>query len=479
MQCGFAFLEAERFGLLYWRHYLLGGRLRLRVRRHFSSFRREQFFFSASSTDYDSFHANWFFQFVFAATASTIVSGAVAERTQFGSYLIYSTIITGFVYPVVSHWCWSGTGWLTTRTMEYGDQIGFKDFAGSAIVHCTGGIAALMGAIFIGPRIGKFSEEGNRRVSNDIPGHSVPIASLGAFILFLGFLAFNGGSVLQIVNDDGSSLDAHGEALAVSVVNTIIGGAAGSIFALGLNILVALIKGERYYWSLLVCINGGLAGMVSMCAACNELNTGAAFGIGATAGMTMYWVSDVLLQFGIDDPLDAFAVHYGGGVCGILLSPIFANYGIAAAANCAQQNAFVCDYSAYKQFTWNLVGLIAITLWSGIFTGVTFAILYFMDVLRVDKNIEIRGLDIKKHGEPGYPTAAYGHGWDDEGEDRARNAGDHGRRGVKSLAGVGFDENVAPDGLIALAIGHRRQNYKNPSFITEETHTSSGQAETK
>lgn len=147
-----------------------------------------------------------------------------------------------------------------------------------------------MGAIFIGPRIGKFSEEGNRRVSNDIPGHSVPIASLGAFILFLGFLAFNGGSVLQIVNDDGSSLDAHGEALAVSVVNTIIGGAAGSIFALGLNILVPLIKGERYYWSLLVCINGGLAGMVSMCAACNELNTGAAFGIGATAGMTMYWI---------------------------------------------------------------------------------------------------------------------------------------------------------------------------------------------
>ncbi len=338
MQCGFAFLEAGAVrsknvvniliknvldcfigGIIYWAVGFAFAYGDTSPPSAANKFIGHKFFFSASSTDYDSFHANWFFQFVFAATASTIVSGAVAERTQFGSYLIYSTIITGFVYPVVSHWCWSGTGWLTaseipsfkyldldcqTGTMEYGDQIGFKDFAGSAIVHCTGtlllfnfisqsyqgGIAALMGAIFIGPRIGKFSEEGNRRVSNDIPGHSVPIASLGAFILFLGFLAFNGGSVLQIVNDDGSSLDAHGEALAVSVVNTIIGGAAGSIFALGLNILVALIKGERYYWSLLVCINGGLAGMVSMCAACNELNTGAAFGIGATAGMTMYWV---------------------------------------------------------------------------------------------------------------------------------------------------------------------------------------------
>ena len=135
----------------------------------------------------------------------------------------------------------------------------------------------------------------------------MPVASLGAFILFLGFLAFNGGSVLAIV--DGKT--DNGEALAKSVMNTIIGGAAGSIFAISINLIVAIIYGEPQYWSLLVCINGGLAGMVSMCVACDALNTGAAFGIGAIAGLTLFWVSTVLKKFQVDDPLDAFAVHYG------------------------------------------------------------------------------------------------------------------------------------------------------------------------
>merc|ERR1712048_999938 len=383
----------------------------------------------------DVFFAEWFFQFVFAATAATIVSGAVAERTQFGAYLSYSTFITGFIYPVVSHWGWSGTGWLQNHGIEsmakheydadgalvYGDAVGYVDFAGSGLVHCTGGIAALMGAAVIGARIGKFSSDGTKQVH--IPGHSVPIAALGAFILFLGFLAFNGGSELAIVGSEG-----HGQAVAVSFMNTILGGASGSLFAIVLNYVYNLVRGETAYWSLLTCINGGLAGMVSMCAGCNVLSQGAAFGIGGMAGITLWWTSLLLKKFGVDDPLDAFAVHYGGGLVGVLATPVFMPGGVIDHVHCKDQEAkyiadygdaatgFACDHFEYKVWAWNLCGLVAITVWAGGLSLGVFLLLKVLNLLRVDRDIEIRGLDIRKHGEPAYPTRAYGHGWEKEGD---------------------------------------------------------------
>ena len=178
--------------------------------------------------------AGWFFQFTFAACAATIVSGAVAERTQFGSYMVYSSIITGFIYPVVSHWGWTSEGWLQSGAPWEG--VGFVDFAGSGILHATGGIAALMGAIFIGPRIGKFGENGKEY---HIPGHSVPITALGGFILFLGFFAFNGGSHLQIVSQAGD-----GAIVALIYMNTILGGAGGALAALTCKYVYALYKGK-------------------------------------------------------------------------------------------------------------------------------------------------------------------------------------------------------------------------------------------
>lgn len=392
----------------------------------------------------DAYFAEWFFQFVFAATAATIVSGAVAERTQFAAYLAYSTFITGFIYPVITHWGWSGTGWLQNHDQEFlhahqydadglfsydmGNAVGYVDFAGSGLVHCTGGIAALMGAIAIGARIGKFSEDGKTQYT--IPGHSVPIAALGGFILFLGFLAFNGGSELAIVGYAGA-----GQAVAESFMNTIIGGAAGAIFAIACNYIYALVLGETAYWSLLTCINGGLAGMVAMCAGCNVLHQGAAFGLGGMAGITLWYFGLVLKKLGIDDPLDAFAVHYGGGIVGVLATPVFMRGGIAYSKTCATQleeyeaegytglcadpeadGCFSCDRFEYKVFAWNFAGLLAITLWAGGLSLGMFMGLKYAGLLRVDRDIEIRGLDIRKHGEPAYPTAAYGHGWDKEGD---------------------------------------------------------------
>ena len=388
-----------------------------------------KYFFSIDVDEMPEFYASWFFQFVFAATAATIVSGAVAERCQFGAYIIYSTFITGFIYPVVTHWTWSGTGWLQNQLLESMHRhaydadgkffydtsapVGFVDFAGSAIVHCTGGIAAFMGAWVIGPRIGRFDKN-----DNIIAGHSTPFAALGAFILFLGFLAFNGGSELAIVGGD------HAIVVAAAFVNTIIGGSAGAIFAVTITYVISWIKREPCYWSLLVIINGGLAGMVAMCAGCNVLHQGAAFGIGAMGGISLLIFSEIMKKMKIDDPLDAFAVHFGGGIVGILATPVFMNGGIVHWSNCGDQRDayslaypnvadadadgfFSCDHFEYKVFAWNLVGFIAITLWAGGLSFITFFVLKKLKILRVSRDAEKEGLDIGKHGEPAYPKEAY------------------------------------------------------------------------
>jgi|ERR1711939_155353 len=429
MQCGFAFLEAgsvrsknvtniliknvlDMFcgAFVYWAvgyAFAYGNTDDVEVNGA-NRFIGNKFFFSIFTDDV--FFSDWFFQFVFAATASTIVSGAVAERTQFGAYLVYSMVITGFVYPVVCHWCWSSNGWL-----NYG---GYSDFAGSGIVHCCGGAAAFMGALILGPREGRFDKETGKVYH--IPGHSVPIAALGGFILFLGFLAFNGGSELAIVGAAG-----HGAAVAKSFMNTIIGGAGGALFPMVLAYAIPTFKGETAYWSLLTCINGGLAGMVALCCGCNRMHQGTAFATGALGGLSYWWVSKLMKKLKIDDPLDAVAVHYGGGMCGVLFSPVFWTGGIVDWESCSAQEAKAtaagevfgdCAYAEFETWAWNLCGLVAITAWTVGVTGAMFYGLHALGVLRIDLDIEVRGLDIKKHGEPAYPSAAYGHGWETEGD---------------------------------------------------------------
>lgn len=245
-----------------------------------------------------SHFANWFFGFVFTATASTIVSGAVAERCDLTAYFVYSSVISAFVYPVCSHWAWTSEGWLAVN--------GYYDFAGSGVVHHLGGVCAFMGAVFLGPRIGRFDKPGET-----IPGHSVSLAALGAFILMFGFFSFNGATNASISTEEDRNIVGR------AVINTMIGGASSGFTVL----LVYRFQGEPKKWSLLLTINGILAGMISTCAFCNVAEPWATFIVGFIAGFFYLITHHAMIWFRIDDPLDAVAVHSGGGICGVLAAP--------------------------------------------------------------------------------------------------------------------------------------------------------------
>uniref|UniRef100_H2YUI0 Ammonium transporter n=1 Tax=Ciona savignyi TaxID=51511 RepID=H2YUI0_CIOSA len=348
-------------------------------------------YFFATNMDENFTYAGWFFQYVFAATASTIVSGAMAERTEFTTYMVYFTFLTGFVYPVVAHWCWSEVGWLKVGMGENTHGLSYIDYAGSGVVHLTGGSAALVGAIALGPRIGRFKPDGT---VNDLPGHTVTVAALGGFILFVGFMAFNGGSQLSISNPG------DGNVVALSVMNTVLGGASGAIVAMLVYKTTDAIRGEDHYWSLLITINGGLAGMVSMCAGCNDMLPWAAVVIGTIAGLAFMGWHHLMLFCKIDDPLDAVAVHLGGGLAGVLLAPIFVMKGLTS----PETQQHVGKNPAYLLiiFGWNLLGAVAIIGWTVAISTLLFGSMKLLGVLRVSEADELRGLDEIKHGEPAY-----------------------------------------------------------------------------
>lgn len=334
----------------------------------------------------------WFFHFVFAATAATIVSGAMAERTEFKAYLLYSVFLTGFVYPIVTHWAWDSNGWLYVGVDFTKDNVtmnvAYQDFAGSGVVHALGGAVALVGAIVVGPRIGRFVNGSPQLMS----GHTVPKAALGGFILFFGFLAFNGGSQAAIASPGDA------DTVALAIVNTVLGGAAGALTAM----IIKRLGFADKYWSLLFTINGGLTGMVALCAGCNAIHPYAAFIIGIIAGMAYVAWSTLLLRFKVDDPLDAVAVHLGGGIWGVLSVPLFnKETGIFYSGS---------EYS-FRLFGWNLLGVLVIIIWSVALSSVLFITLRLTKQLRVSEEIELKGLDIPKHGEPAYPLSSYGHGW--------------------------------------------------------------------
>jgi len=400
MQCGFAFLEAgsvrskntvniliknmlDAFiaAISYW---AIGWALAYGTERDDegnrvkgNSFCGEIYFFSVGLDN--SFYPGWFFQFVFAATAATIVSGSVAERCHFVGYFAYSSIITGWVYPVVTHWAWDG-GWLS--------EMGYSDFAGSGVVHLLGAACALVGCAMIGPRRGRFTKDGK---PIEMAGHSVPFAALGGFILLFGFLAFNGGSQLTISGADDSGT------VALAMVNTVLGGASG-----GLTVLFSIkfLFGKK--WSYLMTLNGALTGMVSMCAGCNVFQPWAALIVGALGGAAFIAVHELMLKLRLDDPLDAVAVHGGGGVIGVLMQPFFA-YG-----NDDDNNPLGIFWGASgHHFGMHLLGVVAIFSWSAGWSVLIFGGLKWVGMLRIDRDTEFRGNDTVKHGEAAYPVDAW------------------------------------------------------------------------
>lgn len=329
-------------------------------------------------------YATWFFQYVFAATAATIVSGSLAERCNTTAYFTYSFIISGFIYPVVSRWAWHDDGWLKVGN-DYGN---YQDFAGSGAVHLCGGACALIGALLLGPRIGRFHPDTGEPI--DIRGHSVPLTVTGGMILLVGFLAFNGGSLGHITHPG------DGHTIAQVIANTTISGCFGGLTAL---LLVRIgVLGEPKVISMVHSMNGALAGMVSICAGVNNFHLWQSALIGIFASIVYILVHILVLKLKIDDPLDAIAVHLGGGLWGLIGAPIFAKKdGIILIGS---------QRSGYD-LAWNIAGAIVIFTWSSGLSILMFGALKLTRQLRIDADTEIQGLDIVKHNEPAYPAESW------------------------------------------------------------------------
>ncbi len=316
-------------------------------------------------------YAEWFFQAVFAATTATIVSGAMAERTNFRAYLIYSVFITAFIYPIQGHWTWQGDGFLT--------GLGFHDFAGSTVVHSVGGWAALVGAIILGPRTGKFNAEGRPRV---IPGHNIVLASLGVFILWLGWFGFNPGSTL------GADVS-----FARIAVTTNLAAAAGGIGAM----FFAWMKVKKPDIGLT--LNGVLSGLVAITAPCAVVSPGSAVIIGLVAGvLCVLFVEWVERIFKVDDPVGAFTVHGVNGVWGTLAVGLFAQNPYADGST--SEGLFFGGGMA--QLTPQIIGVLVVAAWTIVTSGAVFGALRLAGILRVSEEEEREGLDMGEHGTSAY-----------------------------------------------------------------------------
>jgi Amt family ammonium transporter len=323
--------------------------------------------------------AYWMFQVVFAATAATIVSGAMAERTKFVAYLSYSVVVSALIYPVVGHWIWGG-GWLS--------KLGMIDFAGSTVVHSVGGWAALMGAAILGPRSGKYVEDGNKKVSRAIPGHNIPIAALGVFILWFGWFGFNAGSTTA-----GTNLS-----IATIAVTTNLAAAAGAITAM----FTAWYRFKKPDPSMT--LNGALAGLVAITAPCALVSPGSAIIIGCAGGVLVVLAVELFDKvLHIDDPVGAISVHGVCGSFGTLCVGLFADARYAQAAGLGEINGLFFG-GGFRQLGIQALGALGVFLWVGIAAFVMFTILKNTIGLRVSKEEEARGLDIGEHGMEAYAS---------------------------------------------------------------------------
>jgi len=312
----------------------------------------------------------YFFQLVFAATAATIVSGAMAERTKFIAYIVYSIVISAIIYPVSGHWIWGG-GWLS--------KLGMWDFAGSTVVHSVGGWIALVGALMLGPRIGKYNPNGS---SNAILGHSLPLATLGVFILWLGWFGFNPGSTMAAV-----------PAISHIATTTNMAAAVGAIAAMLTS--WCMFKKPDISMSL----NGTLAGLVAITAPCAFVSVASSFWIGLVAGVLVVW-SVVFLDkvLHVDDPVGAVSVHAICGVWGTLSLGLFAQDVFSPGTT---GNGLFFGGGA-KLLLAQIAGVISVFIWCMATGFILFYCIRKAVGLRVDREEEIRGLDIDEHGVEAY-----------------------------------------------------------------------------
>ena len=390
----------------------------------------------------DGLYTRWFVSWVFGATTTSIVSGAIAERCQMGAYFLSAVCMSSFVYPVISHWCYSSDGWLSmynTNGDDTADTIGVLDFAGSGVVHITGGIGALVGAIVVGPRAGRFikaseisfhdDDDGRlsdassivndeftftsscvRNVINNIirsiscgydfklleeyvvvpmQKYSSTLQSMGAFLLWFGWYGFNLCGLSTILSKD--AIDTAG----LIIVNTTIGAASGTITS---AFVTYYICGEGF--ELLLSLNGALSGLVSITAGCAVFDPWAAMLVGMIGAVCTILCSNMLLLFGIDDVVDAAAVHVAGGIWGVISAALFAKKEqVELLYNITGDSAKGLFYGGDgKLLGMALLQIISIILYSGIMLYICFSFCKYQNVLRVTEARERDGLDETHHG---------------------------------------------------------------------------------
>lgn len=322
-------------------------------------------------TSYADFDwSNFVFNLVFCATTATIVSGAMAERTKFLSYCIYSAVISALIYPIEAHWIWGG-GWLS--------QLGFHDFAGSCAIHMVGGISALIGAALLGPRIGKYTKDESGKIIkvNAFPGHNITIGALGVFILWLGWYGFNGAAATSV------------EQLGSIFVTTTIAPAIATVVCM----IFTWIKYGKPDVSM--CLNASLAGLVAITAGCDVTDAFGAIVIGAVSGVLVVfgvWLLDYKLR--VDDPVGAVAVHCLNGIWGTLAVGLFAT--TSAPGNDSYTGLFYGG--GFQLFGLQLLGFVSVAAWTAVTITITFLIIKATVGLRVTEEEEIVGLDPTEHG---------------------------------------------------------------------------------
>ena len=320
------------------------------------------------------------FQLVFAATAATIVSGAVAERLKVKAYLIYAIVVCALIYPIYGHWVWGG-GWLAN--LSFG--LGHLDFAGSGVVHTMGGFIGLAGAIVLGPRIGKYGKDGKPRA---IPGHSVVLAALGTFLLWFGWFGFNAGSTLS----------AHELRISVIATNTSMAAAAGSIMAM----LVVWFKTKK--WDVPMGLNGALAGLVAITAPCAWVEGWAAVVIGMVAGMLVVAGVYFFEKIHVDDPVGAVSVHGLNGVWGLLAVGLFADGTYGNYTTDLPYATGLFYGGGWDQLIAQAIGALACVAWAFVLGFILFKTMDKLFGIRVSPQEEIEGLDLIEHGAKAYPN---------------------------------------------------------------------------
>lgn len=325
------------------------------------------------------------FQTVFCGTAATIVSGAMAERTRFSAYLLCSLMMTAFIYPVFGGWVWgsafAGNGWLQGGEGSPLADLGlppFLDFAGSTVVHSVGGWAALAGALALGPRLGKYDTMGRPR---PILGHSMALATLGGFILWMGWFGFNAGSTTGVTGPGDDPFGATGKSFALIAVNTNLAACAGAVTAMFASWRVSGAP------DIGLSINGALAGLVAITAGCAYVTPLSAIVIGLLAGLLVVVSVLVLERSGVDDPVGAISVHGVCGLWGTIATALFHHGGLSA-----------------KQLASQLIGAAACFVWTFSLAYLGFAVIRWAVGLRVSTEAELIGLDMTEHSQEGYPS---------------------------------------------------------------------------